>query len=286
MKTPTTVQRILLVVLGILTVIIISLDVAVLRAFFVNPDDIHVTYRTTRNAKLPSSLDPISVVYISDLEYGEFETPERAQALFTKINELNPSLFLFGGDLFAQDAEVDENMKAAMTELLSSIHAPLGKFAVLGEQDTFSDSRKNMVTSVLKAADVEVLEDTSRLITNRSSASFQLYGMALEPDYAAAAESISNNQFSLLFTHYPDNLISDELRQNPPSLALAGNAHGTQITWPLFGGYRQWPGSTQFNRAKQVNTGFETYLTSGTGCINLNARLNSPVEIVYLLITR
>lgn len=286
MKKPNTVQKVLLVVLSVLTVIIIALDVALFRAFTVNPTDIHVTYKTVRGSSLPSSLDPISVVYISDLEYGEFETPERAQALFDKINELKPSLFLFGGDLFAQDAEVDENMKAAMTELLSSVHAPLGKFAVLGEQDCFSDSRKNLVTSVLKAADLEVLEDSSRLITNRSNASFQLYGMSLEPDYSAVADAISDTQFSLLFTHYPDNLVDEELSNSSISLALAGNAHGTQISWPIFGGYRQYPGSTAFNRSKHVNTGFDTYLTSGTGCINLNARLNSPVEIVYLLIAQ
>lgn len=286
MKKPTTAQKVLLVILTILSVIVIPLDVAIFRAFVVNPADIHVTYKTTRNTKLPASLDPISVVYISDLEYGNFETEERAQALFSKINELNPSLFLFGGDLFSKDVEVDENMKASVTELLKSVHAPLGKFAVLGEQDCTNDSRKSMVTSVLKSADIEVLEDASRLITNRSSASFQLYGMALEPNYETAVQSISDSQFSLLFTHYPDNLVSDELKEAAPSLALAGNAHGTQITWPIFGGYKDWPGSTEFNRAKGVNTGFETYLTSGTGCINLKARLNSPVEIVYLLITR
>lgn len=275
----------MLIVLSVLSVLFLTLGVSILRAFSVNPETVHITYKSVVSSKLPSSLNPVSVVYFSDLEYGHFETPERAETLITQAADLKPDLFLFGGDLFAQEAEVDENMKATMTELLSSIQAPLGKYAVLGEQDTFSEARKNTVLSVYQAAGIEVLTDSTRLITNQSAASFQLCGLSLEPDYAAVSESIVPSQFCLLFAHYPDALLSDVLRTSLPDLALAGNAHGTQITWPLLGGYKDWPGSTQFNRARSARTGFDTYLTSGTGCIEVDARLNSPVEIVYLLLS-
>lgn len=279
----TSLQKKLAALIVILTLGILSLDVAIYRAFYINPNHFRTTYQTIRSPKIPESMDQVSMVYISDLEYGSFSSPEQTDQIFTRIRELNPDLFIYGGDLFASDYTVTDADKDQMTAWLSAIPAPLGKFAVWGEQDLVNEGRMQNVSEICSRSEVEILDNTSRLVANQSRDGIRLcaFGLNLNPETALAGTS--PDQFGLAVSHYPDNLLADAAASAPLDLALAGNAHGTQITWPIKGGYRLWPGSEKLNRADQKSLPFDYYLTSGLGCVNIKARLNAPVEIVYLM---
>ena len=229
-------------------------------------------------------MDQMSIVYITDLEIGQFSSKEELDSLFSKILELDPDIFLFGGDLFWSDAQISDEDREMIVSQLSSIKAPLGKFAVYGEQDLVSPERKELVNSIYHDSEIEVLENSMVSIANQDRSPIQLAGLSIDPDVQAACGSFNPEQFNLLLSHYPDNLLDPALAVLPVSYAIAGNAHGTQITWPIKGGYRDYPGSTQLNRAHDRDLTFPFWLSSGTGCINFHARLNSPVEIVYYMI--
>lgn len=280
----TSLQKTAVGILCILLAAVVSLDVSIYRCLFVNPYTYQTTYKKLTSDKLPSNMDQVSIVYMTDLEYGDFSDPDQVQEVFDTIHQLDPDLFLFGGDLFDWNYTPSAKETAAMTEWLSGIEAPLGKFAVYGEQDIWQESTRNMVDEIYDAAQIEVLDNSSLNIGNHSRFSLKLIGLSPEADIESAFKNASAEQFNLVLSHYPDNLLQEEMALHPVSYAFAGDAHGTQVTWPIIGGYKQWRGAERLNRASEKNLNFPYYISSGLGCIDVHARLNSPCETVYILL--
>lgn len=279
-------RRRLLILLLVFLCAILAFDFEFYKVYNINPWQLEVNYIRLKDSKIPDSMVNTSIVYISDLEYGEFVHPGHLENVFDKINELNPDILLFGGDLFAQDYTLSAAAIDQVTRWLSSVEAPLGKFAVYGEQDLISSIRKDYVDKIYLESQVEVMSNTSLLLTNQSTDGIKLVGLDLDADYTEAFRTADASTFNLVFTHYPDNLAASAMQNLPVGYALAGNAHGTQITWPFYGGYRIWKGSQNLNRAHLLSLNFDYSLASGLGCININARLNAKPDLYYFLITR
>ena len=170
----TKLQKILIPIFVVLLAIVLGFDTAILRAFKINPYQIDVSYQKLSSKKIPKSMDQMSIVYITDLEAGQFSTPEELDRLFEKIRELDPDIFLFGGDLFWSDAQISEETRRQMVDQLSSIKAPLGKFAVYGEQDLVSEERRRLVDSIYEESQVEVLVNSSVTIANQDRSPIRL----------------------------------------------------------------------------------------------------------------
>lgn len=285
MKHMDTLQKRLIAVLAVLTCIAVFMAFSMYRAIYVNPGSLNTTALSWKNRDIPADMNDVSLVYFTDLEYGRYETHERAQKVFDRIQNMNPRVLIFGGDLFDADAEVTEEMKNQMIQWLSSIPAPLGKFSVLGEQDLVSPERLDLVRQIFTASQVEVIDNSSRLICNRTTAGIRLVGISPQEDWQAALQGVHPDQYTVLVSHYTDPFASEALESAGIDYALGGNSHGTQITYPILGGYRSWPGSETVNRSETTRIGFPYYISTGTGCIKVNARLNATPEIVYILIS-
>lgn len=285
MKHMDTLQKRLIAVLAVLTCIAVFMAFSMYRAIYVNPGSLNTTALSWKNRDIPADMNDVSLVYFTDLEYGRYETHERAQKVFDRIQNMNPRVLIFGGDLFDADAEVTEEMKNQMIQWLSSIPAPLGKFSVLGEQDLVSPERLDLVRQIFTASQVEVIDNSSRLICNRTTAGIRLVGISPQEDWQAALQGVQSDQYTVLVSHYTDPFASEALESAGIDYALGGNSHGTQITYPILGGYRSWPGSETVNRSETTRIGFPYYISTGTGCIKVNARLNATPEIVYILIS-
>lgn len=276
-------QKMMMVILGTMTVLMFCFDIALYRAFFYNPNTITVRYQQIENPLIPKSMSQVSVVYLTDIEYDpEHFSDEKGEALFAQVRSLNPDILLFGGDLFAWDATLSDEARARMAGWISSVPAPLGKFAVYGEQDVTSEDHRLIVNDVYQQAQVELINNTSVLLVNQSPEGIRLGGLDLNADPGALASSFLPEQFGLLLSHYPDNLLAAQSAGLNANFALAGNSHGTQINWPLFGGYKQFDGSREINRNHKPGLSFPYEISSGIGCIDVQARLNAPVEILYL----
>lgn len=279
----TKLQKILLSFVAILTLIMMTICFSFYKAIYIEPDEIKVNYQLIKNNKIPAQMYDVSIAYLTDLEYGAFENQERTDALFAQLNALHPDILIFGGDLFASDFEISDEVKQQMIDRLNSVEAPLGKFAVLGEQDLVSEERLNLVNEVYHQSQIEVLNNTHRTIGNHSTSGIELIGLNPEANYESALSGVNESTYNLLISHYADPFCSDQLKQASISLAVAGNSHGTQIMFPLFGGYRSWPGNEILNRADGQKLSFPYMISSGTGCIKVNARLNSTPEIIYFI---
>lgn len=54
-----------------------------------------VQYKTLQDTKIPESMNDVSIVYFTDLQYGKFENKKRANKLFDKIEHLDPEHHYF-----------------------------------------------------------------------------------------------------------------------------------------------------------------------------------------------
>lgn len=280
-------QKILMTFLGIVTALMICFDIALYRAFFYNPAHVTTRYEEIVSSSIPEAMDQVSIVFLTDIEYDErYFTDQKADELFSKVRQLNPDVLLLGGDLFAYDADLSDPVRQKMVNWLLSINAPLGKFAVYGEQDLASENHRLIVEDVYHKSQIELLNNNSVLLANQSLTGIRLGGLNITADPNALSAAFVPDQFTLLISHYPDNLAAASQAGLPVGYALAGNSHGTQIDWPLFGGYREFTGSTTINRDHMSRLNFDYDISSGIGCIDVQARLNSPVEILYLTLNR
>ena len=196
MKHMDTLQKRLIAVLAVLTCIAVFMAFSMYRAIYVNPGSLNTTALSWKNRDIPADMNDVSLVYFTDLEYGRYETHERAQKVFDRIQNMNPRVLIFGGDLFEADAEVTEEMKNQRIQWLSSIPAPLGKFAVLGEQDLVSPERLDLVRQIFTASQVEVIDNSSRLICNRTTAGIRLVGISPQEDWQAALQGVHPDQYT------------------------------------------------------------------------------------------
>ncbi len=280
------IQKVFMVFLGLITGFMLCFDTALYRAFFVNPNHFDVRYQTLSDPSIPDSMNQVSIVYLTDLEYDLSVPKEQMEELFAKIRDLNPDVMLIGGDLFASSADLNDQVRADMAGWLTSVPAPMGKFAVYGEQDLASEQHRLIVDDVYHQGQVELINNRTVLISSQSAAGIRLGGLGIESDPGALAGAFIPEQFNLLLSHWPDHVL--EASQSTPlnvSYVLCGNSHGTQINWPVFGGYKRFTGSEQIDRNDMNKLPYKGYISTGVGTIDVRARLNSPAEIIYLTLT-
>lgn len=261
----------------------IILNVTLYCSFHVFPDQLKVNTVELKSKKIPKEMDGVSILYFTDVQFGEFQTNERTKRLFKKIKNLHPDVLIYGGDLYDTDHTISGEEGAEMVKYFSDINAPLGKYAVLGEKDSTKD-KKETILSIYSQAQCEVLSNTPIKITNSSKDGIELVGLDVKPNYDITS-NLNKSEYTLLVTHQPDALLDPVLQAAPIDLALAGHSHGTQITIPLYGGYQTIKGAKNLNRTEEAKElPFEYIISTGVGCTNINARLNAQPEIYYFIL--
>ena len=82
-------------------------------------------------ANLPNAFNNFKIVHISDFHCGSFDNTEKVSHGIKMINDQKPDIIFFTGDMVNNIAKELEGWK----DLIGSLHAPYGKFAVLGNHD-------------------------------------------------------------------------------------------------------------------------------------------------------
>ena len=238
------------------------------------PNQLKVRYQTLSSSKIPESMKDVSILYFTDLQFGKFETQDRAKKVFEQIKELDPDIVIFGGDLIDENYDLSQKNMAFLIKYLSKIKAPLGKFCVLGEKD--ADTAK----TIYNQSEFEILDNKTIKLFNHTKEYISLTSLS-ENTKEYSFMPTSSDTYNLLVTHMPDNLNADELLNYPIDFALCGHSHGTQVTAPILGAYRSVDGAKEINRNKPKKVSFSYISSSGIGCTHVNLRLKSTPEIYY-----
>ncbi|MGQ9863541.1 MAG: metallophosphoesterase [Bacteroidia bacterium] len=250
---------------------------------------------------LPPSWDGVRIVQISDLHCGSFPRPETLQAVWQQITQLRPDMIVFTGDWINH---LPEELDPMLPDL-KTLHAPLGKWAILGNHD-YGDyiprlSRQERLR-LRRALEKKISASGFSLLHNQHIAlyrgadkiylagvgywgyrwRFRQYG-----NLNQTLEGVPADAFMLLLTHDPSHWQYEVLNKKAISLTLSGHTHGLQmgIEWgdwrfsPAQYLYRYWAGLYQ--EKEQF-----IYVNRGIGYVGLPARVGIWPEVTLIMLHR
>jgi uncharacterized protein len=258
---------------------------------------------TVRHPNVPKAFEGLKVAQISDAHLGSFEgTPEPVLAALKQVNALSPDVILFTGDLVNELAEEAE----PWVEAFANLHAPLGKFSVMGNHD-YADygpfSKADRAASIAQLKDIQArmgfrMLDNDHVVWEREGERLVLVGVEnwgkgfrQSGDLARALEgSGASETFAMLMSHDPTHYELQVMEGRAPiELTLSGHTHGMQmgieIPWlglkwsPSSFTYKRWGGLyLEGSQYLHVNRGF--------GVLGFPGRVGMPPEITLLTLAQ
>jgi hypothetical protein len=245
---------------------------------------------------LPKSLDGTKLVQISDLHLGSFQDDNFLKRCTKKINEIQPDLLLFTGDMvnnYYQEMIGFEDELAAM-------QAKFGKFAILGNHD-YGDYSKwesedkkeenhQLMKDKIEAAGFQLLLNESEEVVVKDTIieiiGVENWGHRPFPQYAdldKAMQGTEKQLFKILMTHDPAHWEEQVISKTDIRLTMSGHTHAAQsgvmfagIEFsPMYFVQKYWGGLYQ--EQDQY-----LYVNRGIGCVGLLGRIEMAPEITLL----
>lgn len=222
-------MKILKRILIVFTLLILVIGGCIYYAFKIEP------YRVTLNEFTLNEEKPdrehLKIVQISDLHIKADFTYKNLDKVIKKVNEQNPDIVIFTGDLYDNYAiyRDDENIVTA----LQKIEAGYGKIAIWGNRD-YGGGAERTYAAVMEDAGFTLLKNENWYITlnNGKRVLFTglddaLLGHPVMPD----GTKIYDSDYELLLSHEPDNV--EPYMNYDYDIALSGHSHGGQINIPF-----------------------------------------------------
>jgi hypothetical protein len=251
---------------------------------------------------LPAGFEGYTIVQVSDIHSGSFVTTEPLETAVKMINDLNPDLILFTGDLVNnRNTEVIDHMPA-----LSKLKSKHGVYSILGNHDygdyveweSAEAKKKNLATLINHHREMgwDILLDEHRILENKGDKitliGVQNWSTHLRfPKYGSMEKATKDIQYSdvnILMSHDPSHWNGEILTKYPQvDIMLAGHTHGFQFgieipgfKWsPVQYIYKQWAGL--YKEGKQY-----LYVNRGLGFLGYPGRVGILPEITVLELTK
>ncbi len=248
-------------------------------------------------ANLPERFNGLKVVQISDAHLGSFaDSFEEVNKGIEMINDLNPDLILFTGDL----VNVDSSEAEPWVSVFAKLKAKHGKFSILGNHDyaDYGNMTKEQIEFSRKRIREIHTEMGFRLLLNeneiieREGEQLAIVGVEnwgkgfrQSGDLNKALEGIESVPARILLSHDPTHWEEQVMGKEEIQLTLSGHTHGMQmgIEIPSIGlkfsparfRYRRWGGLyTESGQHLHVNRGF--------GFLGFPGRVGMAPEITLL----
>jgi len=274
--------------------------VALVYGMIRNPYRYKIFRSTVRIPDLPPSLQGLRIVQISDIHSGSFTFKEPVKEAVRMINELQPDLVFFTGDLVNNEtAEAYDFL-----DVFDQIKARYGVFSVLGNHD-YGDYREWPSQQAKEDNFREMLEVHKRLgwdLLNNEHRILEIEGAKIAvigvenfsakarfPKYGDLGKACSgcgdDIDLRLLLSHDPSHWEYEVVPQFPEiDITFSGHTHGMQfgveipgwIKWsPIKYMYAQWAGLYQHEKQ-------HLYVNRGLGFIGYPGRVGILPEITFM----
>jgi len=278
-------HKVINTILVFITIIIIF----ILWAFLISPRGLEIKEYAVYNANLPENFNGFKIVHFSDLHYGRTIKKKELENLVEKINELNPDVIVFTGDLFDKHYTHNNETLNEISDVLSKLEPELKKYSIKGNHDYEQNGFE------------ELFEKSGFIVLNNSYDT--LYYKGVTPIYFVGIPSMikdtinydksfeylndlerTENLFQILLLHEPDNI--DNFNEYNISLALAGHSHGGQVRLPFIGKVITPLGSKNYYDEYYKVNKTDLYISYGVGTSGIGVRfLNKPSVNLYRLYT-
>ena len=260
-------------IVKILFLIIIIFFLLFLYARYINTKGLVVNEEAIVDEAMNEAYNGLKIVHFSDIHYGRTTDQDDMEKLVQSINELNPDILIFTGDLFDDDKISDEDTKL-MSDYLSKLQARLFKFAVIGDYDQQYIDTYHLI---MNDSDFTILDNTSKLVYDKALEPINFVGLTNTSDIQSLYD---NKYFTITIMHQPD-MVQDLPNSN---IVFAGHSLGGQIKIPFIGGIITKDGARTYLNDYYKVDGMQLYISNGIGTENFSFRLfNKPSITLYRL---
>ena len=239
---------------------------------------------------LPPGLDGLRIAQISDLHAGPLVKPWQVARWRVLAEAERPELLLLTGDVV--DSLPEEAQVVA--DAFKDFKAPLGRFAILGNHDYFTDPRP--LWRIMEQGGFQFLENRWALVY-RNGSRLALVGLqdpmarhghfrdiryGPGPSPGIATQGLPQDTWRLCLNHRPSDW--HLARKTGARLTLSGHTHGGQINLIPFFNSAKIMGpyaAGLYRKGKDV-----LYVSRGLGVVALPVRIGAPPEITIFTLRR
>ncbi len=226
------------------------------------------------NEKIPLNFHGLKIVQFSDLHYGTTIKEDELKNVINKINELNPDIIFFTGDLIDNSYKISEDEEKLITKELNRLEPNIGIYAVRGNHD-INDNFEN----IIKNTNIKLLNNQNKLLYFNNSFT-PIILIALD-DNLKGTQNIDNafnfednDYYKILITHEPDDY--DKIPKNV-NLFLAGHSHLGQVRLPFIGSVYNMEGAKKYKEEKYEIDETNLFISGGLGTTKIKYRfLDKP----------
>jgi len=231
---------------------------------------------------LPQAFEGFRITQLTDIHHSRILGINDVRRVVILAQQTKPDLFVLTGDYTTSYRRYIE----PCAEALSTLSAPEGVWAVLGNHDHYTDPE--LTTRALQRQRIAVLNNAHTNL-QRGSDSLQLSGIDdwswNATDWARAFAGLKPSTPTILLSHQPSVLDLEQTRS--VSLILSGHTHGGQLKLPFIGAPARF--ATQdlkYARGLFRSGDTQLYVSAGTGVIGLPLRFGVRPEIAVLRLRR
>lgn len=296
-KKPPRLRRIL--VGGLFTLIALSIACMLIYMHVISRV-VHVERVTLYLEDLPPGFDGKTILFVSDIDMVGLNGPRSAARLMGSLEKLEPDILILGGD-YAGNSMLDklnstgdelalEEDRRALFSAISDFSAPLGKYAVAGDNDAGADD----LAGELALGRITYLDDSGGSIRLDDE---EIYVVGLS-DYSqgstaftGVAASFSKDDCVIGVTHNP-SIVSGMMTAEAADtgqwcdLILTGHTHDGQIRLGERSLIKLTQQEQRFPTGWSKESGVFILVSPGAGCEYVNLRFGTQAKVHLITLKR
>lgn len=244
----------------------------------IEPKWLEIKHLYISHPLIPNGFNGIKMAQFSDTHLGfQFQLND-LQAIVEKINQLDPDIVLFTGDLMDAPNEYKEQDK--IPSVLNQLKAPLGKFSIYGNHD-HGGYGSEIYREIMEKSNFTMLQNEWAKVSLLSTEEIYLAGVddaALgKPDFKKATSGIPKGVFTIMLSHAPD--LADTASAYDIPYQISGHSHGGQVQIPFVGALVTPPYGQKYIDGTYEIDSLTLHVNRGLGTTRLPYRFLSRPEL-------
>ena len=258
-------------ILRLIVCILLSLFIIFIILRLVSTKFIKTHEYMIKDNNIPESTIGLKIVHFSDLLYGSTINKNNLITLKNTINETNPDIIVFTGDLIWNKKDLKTSDITYLKDFLNGLNANIGKYLVYGDYD------KGNYFEIIYDTDFIILDNNVEEIYYKDSTPIYLVGLSNKVNLNNLDLETINNGYTITLIHNYDKY-NTKLQSN---IVLTGSTLGGEIRLPILGGM---VGKSKYMNNYYYENNSHIYVSNGLGS-KIRLRLyNHPSFNVYRLV--
>lgn len=246
----------------------------------VEPASLEIRQENILSNKISNAFHDKRIIQFSDTHLGFNYSIKDLQKLVKQINQREPDIIVFTGDLIDNPEEINSEDHGPIIDALLPLSAPLGKYWIYGNHD-HGGYGTEIILEIMEAAGFTLLQNSHVEIQEQND-SLILAGiddlMLGEPDLPATLQDANPDLLTILLAHEPD--FADEAVKYPIDVQLSGHSHGGQVRLPIIGHLYTPLYAEKYVLGKyNIQHKLQLFVNAGIGTTRLPYRLFCKPEI-------